>query len=333
LTSPQLRRRQWARELWIGAGAILTVGFPAGSQAADDPSAAAWTRLARADERAAAIAYRLSTANVAFCRQTGPQAGLVLHSLDQYSERMRAELISATGLDARPTVEAVVAGGPAARAGALPGDVFLAINGEVLESRGGVRPSAAVVISAKRRLNRALATGPALILVEREGRAVLVTLSATLGCAVEVTVTSSPKLGARTGPNRVEITLGLVEYAGSDDVLAMNLGHEFAHAIARQSQADRLSDRRDNGPAASYRREYDADATGLYLAARAGYDVRRAGDYWRRYAAGHVFTSLLSASHPAPVKRGRLLEPVVQAILADQQAGRPIVPPALSPPP
>ena len=72
----------------------------------------------------------------------------------------------------------------------------------------------------------------------------------------------------------------------------------------------------------------DADYVGLYLAARAGYEIRTAVDFWRRMAVeppGSIGESMLS-SHPSSPERSAGLEQAVREIEAKRRAGQPLVP-------
>ena len=71
------------------------------------------------------------------------------------------------------------------------------------------------------------------------------------------------------------VTSGMMDYASSDDELAMVLGHEFAHLLLGHGWTL---------PRWRGAREAEADHLGLYLGARAGYRPAAALAFWRRLA-------------------------------------------------
>ena len=165
------------------------------------------------------------------------------------------------------------------------------------------------------------------------------------GFAWKFTLIDDPAINAwmLPGGNSAVFT-GLVRFAKSDDEIAVVLGHEAAHAIARHG-AERISrgvaaevvfgaaaasgqvdPRLVGATAAAYGalgetafsrgEESEADHIGLLIAAEAGYDPRAALDFWRRMGAmgGEKPPELLS-THPSDTTRaGRLAELMPEAL-------------------
>lgn len=144
---------------------------------------------------------------------------------------------------------------------------------------------------------------------------------------------------------------GIFELFESDDDIAIVMGHEIAHVIAkhgneRMSQAMIVglggiaigvsADEKDRekflavyGAAASlgvilpYSRfhESEADAIGLSLAARAGYNPEVAISFWERMAAqGGARPPAIISTHPAPEKRIERLRELMPNAIAEYQA-------------
>ncbi len=147
---------------------------------------------------------------------------------------------------------------------------------------------------------------------------------------------------------------GLLEFTQSDDELAIVVGHEIAHAIARHG-AERMSQSLTTAIVAeialgggdprlrsavelayglgvglpfSRQHEREADRIGLFIAASAGYEPRAAPSLWRRLAATGGGTLEFLSTHPDSEDRADALEqliPEADAIrsAASRPAGRP----------
>jgi len=95
---------------------LVLLGWASIAPAATAPSRPLdrWEMLRAHDQRVLGIAYRLSLANTALCPNAqAPQAGFVLHSLDQYEPADRQEAARKFALGAHIGVMSVVAGSPA----------------------------------------------------------------------------------------------------------------------------------------------------------------------------------------------------------------------------
>jgi hypothetical protein len=299
-------------------------------------------RLREQDLRVAAIAFRITTANVALCTDRRPQTGLILQSAQQYGPRLRAAAERVFGIDARPSVEAVVPGGPADRAGLRSGDVIIAIDGQPVAApagRGGA-PSYAPVEAVLARLDQSLALGPARVSVARGAGTASIDLGSEPGCAFDAQVIPSREVNASADGAHVFVTTGLLRYANDDADLAVVLGHEFAHDVMRHrrrldSKGLPLRALGDLGstPRSLNTTEREADYVGLYLTARAGYDISKAPDFWRRFAADYGDSVYARWSHPGSAERAANLAATREEIQRKLRSGQPLTPtPARLPP-
>src|SRR5687767_8709909 len=136
---------------------LLLVGA-AGAARAAEPSLEASLRALRAlDERVANIGHRLAVASADFCPSRQWLPGFAVHDLSQYEGAYRAAAIRAFGLASEPAVLAIVAGGPAERAGLRRDDVLLRLDGEALPAAGRARGSFARMERILDALERAFA--------------------------------------------------------------------------------------------------------------------------------------------------------------------------------
>lgn len=282
-------------------------------------AATEFTALQALEARVAAVAWRLTSANTELCPDTGPQTGLTLHDARQYAPESRARAVRHFHLTDAPAVLAVAPGSPADRAGLKPGDVITAVNDASLaspEPTGGPASYAGVQRSLAL-IDAALAQGPATLTVPRGGEARRLTLRPVTGCDYEAQLIPSPAMEASSDGRVVSLTTALARYAASDEDLALVIGHEMAHNVLRH---------RDNRADSSRDRERAADRVGLYLTARAGYDISRAGDFWRRFGDDNWRARLGVLSHPSPTARSRAVTAVAQEIARERAAGQPLVP-------
>jgi hypothetical protein len=290
------------------------------------------------DQRVADIAYRITTANAALCTDLAPQTGLLLQSALQFSLRLRPRAEAFFHIDDRPAVEAIAAGSVAADAGLQRDDIIVAVGGETLP-RPAPPPASGVderpesyqpVARALAAINAALTRGPATIMVERGGAPVSVTLPQKMGCAYDAQVIPGPDLNASADGRHVFISTRLVSYATSDDMLALVMGHEFAHDVLHHH--DRLDQKGfarkvlgefGSNPESLMIAEKEADYVGLYLTARAGYDISHAPDFWRQFPAS---IGDFGWSHPGAWQRAESLAATRDEIQKKRRDGAPLTP-------
>ena len=302
----------------------------------------AWDRslagLRAQDQRVADIAYRIVTASVELCSDQAPQAGLVLQTALEYAPRLRPAAEAMFHLDDRPAVEAVATNSPAAAAGFRADDVLLAIDDQPLAASPTPQPGEpdsrpatyAPIEAAQAQIAEALRRGAATITVQRGQARLRLDLAGQLGCAYDAQVLPGPGLSGSADGRHVFISSALVSYARSDDMLALVLGHEFAHDVLHHHRRlDQVSFARrtlgDLGsrPESLRLAEKEADYVGLYLTARAGYDISEAPEFWRRFPAAD---GDLAWSHPGAAERAASLAATRDEIVAKLKSGRPLIP-------
>jgi hypothetical protein len=289
------------------------------------------------DQRVADIAYRIAVANVELCSDRKPLTGLVLQTALEYSPKLRPDVEEALHIDDRAAIEAVAADSPASDAGLRRDDILIAVNGHALATGAPPRPTSgpdrrpatrAPVEQADSALDAALAQGIARLRVQRGGAPLDVELRPRVGCAYEAEVLPGPTLNAWADGRHVTISAGLVDFARSDEALALFLGHEFAHDLLHHHQrldakgfAREVLGEFGSTPASQIIAEKEADYVGLYLMARAGYDISRAPDLRRGLP-----TTAGDFTHPGHSERAAALAATRDEITAKRQRGEPLVP-------
>ena len=233
----------------IGAAAAEAATEPANPIASGDA----------ADARVARLARRLLVANVARCPRQRWDFGLAAH-------RKRAPgAPPLPGVASEPEgfrVVQVVPDGPAARAGLRLDDQIMAVNGEAWAGPG----FAAVFARAGWGQVEA---GRIVLAVTRGTATQTIPVSGELACAVAVRLIPQAKVNASAASGVAFINSGIEQALPQDDQLAAVIAHEVAHVILGHSRTNSTSTDRS-------RMEREADALGVRLALRAGFDPQGA---------------------------------------------------------
>jgi len=271
--------------------------------------AAALASILDKDRRIFRVGERLRVSGVDLC----PEERRLVWGVIAATER---ELVS-FGLapwkdrqDAARDVEIlwVEPGSPADRAGLAVGDVIVSLDGQRFKKSTDLYRR--VRGEDRETLPLCVRRGDS----ERE-----VPMPLVVGCFKAAGLWLSDELNAYKTPYGVYVTAGLLRVATSDDEIAVALGHEFGHAILKTKGKPHF--------------EADADYIGLYLAARAGYDIEPAPDIWRRLAIRNPYEVIDSKdvafrSHPHTAARTLSLQATIREIREKQAAGLPLEPEA-----
>jgi hypothetical protein len=249
----------------------------------------------------------------------------------------------AFGMDEHLQVTDVLAGSGAAKAGLQVGDVLLAAGGKPLA------PGQHALSAAGSVFGKFVASQASLpITVERRGSERQLTIPVTRACAFQIEVGNADNVNAYGDGTRVLVTRGMVGFTKDDDELAIVLASTMAHnmlghAAAQRNQAtigsiiDNLKSVTPDtsliigsGGIRAMPAEMDAaaDRLGIYLAARAGYDIDDAPGFWKRLADRVPPTVLngYNANHPALPARLAATEKAIAEVKARRSAKKPLVP-------
>ena len=292
--------------------------------AAAPPSAADGTdavvsALLQQDQAVAAVGYRLVTANADLCPDRMVESGITIGTLAQYDAAYRPAAATVLGMTDRPTVELVVPGSPAERAGLKPGDVLVSADAALFAT---AQPQSeqgkfVAVEAAMRTLDTALADGKAALAIDRKGQRMAIDLPGVPACRARFQIAGEGLDAFATTSAWIKLPPRMVEFAGAPDQLAAVMAHELAHKALRHGLAK---------GGALRAQELQADRLVPYLLARASYDPGAAVTLWLRFKAKRL-GGLFPGSYPGWSDRIAAIEGERARIATIMARGDTIIPP------
>ena len=314
----------------------LLAAAPAGAAARADPSP--YAALAALEARVAAIGFRLTTANAAWCREQQPQFGWIWGDPRLYDAQRRREALAVYGAADRdaPFVAAIAPTSPAAAAGMRVGMAVLGIAAAPVPNGRDAHPFARIT-AIEMQLAALPPTAPLALDVDA-GAALSVTPVA--GCVSDFRVEASEKPGAVADGRMVLVNQGLAQFAQDDDELAAAIAHELAHNILRHrarldaAGVDRGLGKQFGRSARLFKQtEVEADRLSVWLLAGAGYDPAAAGRFWTTFGQRKGRPLVQAGTHPGWRDRVAALDAEAARIAAARASGQPLHPPLIDAPP
>ena len=273
-------------------------------------------RMLQSQTRVMAVADRMRIASAALCgsevapvlgiyaadhhtfKAVAPVLGAIVGRRQDFERSRKEEVEAAFGTGDDVTVFAVAANSPAERAGLLPRDRILALDGHRLRKS----------VHAFDRMRAA--RGPVAARVQRADTALDLVIPKLEACAFGTLLFPSWSADTETHANKKEMIVptGLLHFVENDDELAIALAHQLGHQVL--------------GRFRSVEHEARADEIGLRIAARAGFDVSGATGFWDRWAA-EQFWKVSSAMEGDYVSHGAMARraPVIRKLVAELGAG------------
>lgn len=298
--------------LVVGLTLLATPGFAQAEPSA--PLIAAAHRLQTDDARVQSIAFRLNTANAAFCPHVQPGIGLLLQDVRNFSKPDAVR--SALGIAGDFAVEAVAAGSPADKAGLKAGDEVMGVGDLALASLpSAISGDFARLARVHDRIDAELARSGAVSLKLANRN---VTIAAVPACLSRFELLTEGDRAVADGA-RVLISRRTLARTLSDDEAAFLLAHELAHNVlghrARLDAGGRSAD-------AVRKTEREADRLALWLMANAGYNPAAAPAFMRRYGPKGLLALVQEPTHDRAEARARMLETELHDMGAASADGR-----------
>lgn len=273
-----------------------------------------------------------------------PTCGFMWCTKDAYPKEYQEIAQRYFKLDDKPVVFFVHPQYPAAKAGLKPGDSLISFNGNVLAEKN-FKETLNIIQE-----NPPTKDQPVSVVVGRDGQIVELKIEGIPSCKYIIALIADDRINAFSDGKMIIFTNGLVRIAESNDELAFVVAHEIAHNVLGHVRKKRANIAigsvfdvlllattgiyaggifgKIGGAAFSKGFEFEADYAGLYIAARAGYDITSAPNFFRRMAAEHPksMEKSFSASHPSSPERFVAMEKAVQEIKEKEQLGKPLIP-------
>lgn len=292
-------------------------------------------------------AFPILAANADLCAEKGKtaaQTGLQTISHGAFPREYRDAAKAVLGADRALRVVAVAPGSPAASAGFRETDLLLSAD-KITVAEGE---------NAEKEFSEQLAkmskAGTSLLFRVRRGNAETeIQVVPALVCDYAYSIVRNNDVNAFADGRRIVFHTGMMRFAGTDEELATVVGHELAHNLMGHIDSKRgnaavgflvdllfagfgvntqgaFSD--IAGQAYSQEFETEADYVGLYMMARAGFDIRNASSFWRRMGVEHPSSIRTNhaASHPSAPYRFVSLDKTVEEIERKKAVGLPLKP-------
>jgi len=255
------------------------------------------------------ISARVWQANADLCTETRNGFGLITHRKKSYPKHLRGSAMRRLGAGDTPAVLFVRGGGPADLAGIRSGDILL--NGEgnpVSVYNASLRETSTVHI-------------------RRFGLDMEMQMDTKPACAYPALLKMSGAVNAYANGRTITVTTAMMDFAQTDEELALIIGHELAHNTMGHVRKA-IWNAVISGFATRTTRpfESEADYVGLYYMARAGYDLEGVEDFWRRLGVKHPKSIVRAKTHPVTPKRLLSIRLARQEIEAKREAGQKLLP-------
>jgi hypothetical protein len=302
------------------------------------------TKMAVQQDRLYKVAAPLLIQNAELCKnQARNLLGFTAKNRWSYPGEYNEAAHQAFGMDDRLQVTGVLSGSGAARAGLQTGDILLAAGGKPLPTGEHALSQAGAIFG------KFVAREASLpMTIGRHGGERQLTIPVTRACAFAIELGNADNVNAYADGSRVLVTRGMINFTRNDDELAFVLASTMAHDMlghpAAQRNSATIGSMIDNlktiapdtslligsGGIKAMPADMDAaaDRLGLFLAARAGYDIDDAPAFWKRLAETYPPSVLngYSANHPGLSARLTAIEKAHADIKAKRAAKRPLVP-------
>ncbi len=282
-----------------------------------------------------------------FTDEVRPIYGFILYDKKVYRKTLGKEYENVAdrhGIEEHVTIRYVYPESPADLADLRVGDRILTINEKPLKKENAID-----VMDILHKLEypeeRSLD-----LLIEREGQKIKLTINGVAACKYSVQMVINESVNAFASFEGVLITTGMIRFCETDKKLALVIGHEIAHialghltkgiinripgtildviliATTGVDSQGALGDL--TGLVFSKAFEQEADYAGLYILARAGYDITGAAYFFRHMAGEHPesIRGDFFATHPSWPERFVAIENTVHEIEEKLQSGEPLIP-------
>ncbi|MEE9273495.1 MAG: M48 family metallopeptidase [Robiginitomaculum sp.] len=260
-------------------------------------------------ERLDRVSSTVLQKNATLCDKTRSDIGIITHREKSYPKQLRKSAARWLGAKKNYKVFIVREGSLAKKAGVRAGDILLSTDGKPVSAQN----------------KDALQNGA--IIVKRGETILNLALSPPRACAYTVRLKISGAINAYADGKNITVTTAMMDFAKTDEDLALVIGHELAHNtmghVAKSIQNYILS-----GFTTRYTRPFEAEAdyVGLYYTANAGYDLSTAENFWRRLGLKNPKSIVHAKTHPTTTSRSLSIKLTKDEITKKRAMGKALVP-------
>lgn len=306
----------------------------------------AFSLLIKRLDRLSKLSYPLLvTAGEIFTKKVRPIYGFRLHDKYLYGEILGSEyeeVAERHSIGEEITVGYIHPDLPVGSTALKMGDQILSINDNPLEEENSIE-AMEIIHSIKKDSSLKL-------LIKRDFQTKELVIPCVLGCRYPVKIVNQGVVNAWADTKSVTVTTGMIRFCETDKELALVLSHEIAHIALKHvikstgnailgiildvaiQVATGVSTSNIFGELGrqvnSKAFEEEADYAGLYILARAKYDITGTGNFFRRMAAEHPASIRKNflATHPTSPKRFMSIEHTINEINENRLNGVPLFP-------
>ena len=295
------------------------------------------------------VAFRVRVANRNDCKNRArAEIGLTAGTVESLPRKYRSFSHEALSVSwSQATVLSVADTSPAAIAGIRAGDHLLTFDNEAVPGSGTARWIGDFVRNNGERSIQ--------VLIRRDGVDKMHTVTPVIACAIPIQLITDSALNAFTTDDKIVVHSSLLRIARTDAQLAMILGHELARANLGHLDKQRANHvlgwasgaaidagimlggistggaftrefARAGQRAFSVAFEREADYVGAYYAARAGYDLAGAEEFWRAFSLENPDSIRAATMHPVTPVRFVQIQKAVAEIADKQRRNAPLIP-------
>ena len=291
------------------------------------------------------VGFPLLQAGAGLCvEKTVPKAGFEYWNRHAFGDMGVKYLERTYQLDDSLVVLEVFPGGAAERAGLQEGDILLTLDGDPVPRGPDSDPQFKKLLAE--RLEGSQAT---ILQVGRGEETRTISIVPQPVCDFELDFSSSSMLNAFSDGRRLTVTLGMMNFADSDEELALIISRELAHGILNHidkrngyafvgGMLDLLAATQGiitQGAISHFASEInaeefeeEADYVGMYLVARAGFELQKLPEFWdeivERDPGGSEYYALVYEGD-LPHRRATMLN-TIEEIEAKKARGAPLMP-------
>lgn len=273
----------------------------------------AFQEMLRLQDQLSRLSAPILKVNHDLCEKTAPSIGAMTHTVKSYDKKLRPAARREIGAGDDPSIFYIRPGSPAEKAGLKVGDILLDYSDNPIPAYG-------------KRIAQILEESTDLR-IRRNQVIETVSINPEMACDYPVVLKMTSTINAYATGKSIIMTSGMMNFSIHDDELAAIIGHELAHNELGHIRKI-ITNIVLSGFATRYTRgfESEADYVGLYYAARAGYNIDRVEQMWRRLGKMNMKYIARDKTHPRFPDRYVRLAAARAEIKAKQERGETLIP-------